>query len=165
MARRVQHEDPPAREGAEVAADDVYRMYFHGPAYQVVSSAWRAGDRSAAQFAPDLPANHSPSDQSTQAAPRLIELCFQAAGLWEAGRDGRLALPTHVTRAVVLGSAGETAEGPLTVSALQGPDGFDCVVTDATGAVAVRLEGYRTVVLPQPLADDVQAPISAVMTD
>ena len=160
-----QHEDPPAREGAEVAADDVYRMYFHGPAYQVVSSAWRAGDRSAAQFAADLPANHSPDDQPTQAAPRLIELCFQAAGLWEAGRDGRLALPTHVTRAVVLGSAGEAAEGPLTVSALQGTDGFDCVVTDASGAVAVRLEGYRTVALPQPLADDVQAPIRAVMTD
>jgi len=29
----------------------------------------------------------------------------------------------------------------------------------------VRLEGYRTVTLPQPLADDVQAPIRTVMAD
>jgi hypothetical protein len=158
------HEDPPAREGAEVSADEVYQMYFHGPAYQVVEAAWRDGQRSAAQFAQDLPANHSPADQPTQAAPRLIELCFQAAGLWEAGRDGRLALPTHVTRAVVLGDAGEAAAGPVTVTATQGPDGFDCVVTDASGTVSVRLEGYRTVALPQPLEDEVRAPISAVMS-
>ena len=44
-----------------------------------------------------------------------------------------MALPTHVTRAVVLGSAGEAAEGPLTVTAQQGPDGFDCIVTDRRG--------------------------------
>jgi hypothetical protein len=160
-----EHQDPPAREGAEVAADDVYAAFFHGPAYQVIEAAWRAGDSASAQFASDLPANHAPSDQPTQAAPRLIELCFQTAGLWEMGREGRMALPTHVTRAVVLGSAGETAEGPLTVTAQQGPDGFDCVVTDASGAVQVRLEGYRTVTLPQPLADDVQAPIRTVMAD
>ena len=160
-----EHQDPPVRAGAEVAADDVYAMYFHGPAYQVIDAAWRDGDRAAAQFASDLPANHTPSDQPTQAAPRLIELCFQAAGLWEVGREGRMALPTHVTRAVVLGSAGEAAEGPLTVTAQQGPEGFDCIVTDAAGAVLVRLEGYRTVTLPQPLADDVQAPIRTVMAD
>ena len=45
-----------------------------------------------------------------------------------------MALPTHVTRAVVLGSTGEAAEGPLTVTAQQGPEGFDCIVTDAAGA-------------------------------
>ena len=116
-------------------------------------------------FASDLPANHIPGDQPTQAAPRLIELCFQAAGLWEAGRDGRMALPTHVTRAVVLRAAGEGAGGPLTVTAQQGPAGFDCIVTDPSGSVLVRLEGYRTVEFPQPLPDDVQAPIRAVMAD
>jgi NAD(P)-dependent dehydrogenase (short-subunit alcohol dehydrogenase family) len=160
-----EHQDPPAREGAEVAADDIYAAFFHGPAYQVIDAAWRAGDRPAALFAADLPANHVPSDQPTQAAPRLIELCFQTAGLWEMGREGRMALPTHVTRAVVLGSAGEAADGPLTVTAQQGPEGFDCTVTDPSGSVLVRLEGYRTVTLPQPLADDVQAPIRTVMAD
>ncbi len=161
----AQHADPPVREGAEVTADDVYAVYFHGPAYQVVGAAWRDGDRSAAQFASDLPANHTPSEQPTQAAPRLIELCLQAAGLWEAGRDGRMALPTHVTRAVVLPAAAEAAEGPLTVTAQQGPAGFDCIVTDASGSVLVRVEGYRTIEFPQPLPDEVRAPIRAVMAD
>jgi hypothetical protein len=142
-------------------------MYFHGPAYQVVSAAWRAGDGAVAQFAADLPANHVPEDQPTQAAPRLIELCFQAAGLWEAGRDGRLALPTHVDRVIVLDPSGEAAaqsSGPLVATARPADGGgFDCVVTDSTGGVAVRLMGYRTIALPQDLAEDVQAPLRSVM--
>ena len=32
-------------------------------------------------------------------APRLVELCFQTAGLWQAGREDRLALPMRVGRA------------------------------------------------------------------
>jgi NAD(P)-dependent dehydrogenase (short-subunit alcohol dehydrogenase family) len=164
-APQAEHEDPPARAGAQATAEDVYRMYFHGPAYQVVSTAWRAGDGSAAEFAGDLPANHDPADQPLQAAPRLIELCFQAAGLWEAGREGRLALPTHVSRAVVLTPAGETSEGPLVATARPGEDGFDCIVADPAGTVAVRLEGYRTIALPQALPEDQQAPLRAVMAD
>ena len=159
----AEHVDPPVRESAEVSADDVYAAYFHGPAYQVVGAGWRAGDSSAAQYASDLPANHSPSDQPTQAAPRLIELCFQAAGLWEIGREGRMALPTHVGRAVVWPAANQAEQ--VTVTAKQGPEGFDCTVTDADGTVLVQLEGYRTIELPQPLPDDVQAPIRAVMAD
>ena len=118
-----EHQDPPVREGAEVAADDVYAMYFHGPAYQVIDAAWRDGDRAAAQFASELPANHAPSDQPTQAAPRLIELCFQAAGLWEVGREGRMALPTHVTRAVVLGVRRRGRRGPADRHGAAGPRG------------------------------------------
>jgi NADP-dependent 3-hydroxy acid dehydrogenase YdfG len=159
------HAEPPTREGAEATPEDVYRMYFHGPAYQVVGSAWRSGDGPVAQLAADLPDNHAPGDQPTQAAPRLVELCFQAAGLWEAGREGRLALPTHVGRLVVTGAAGEDAAAPLVASARPGADGFDCVVTDAEGSVIVQLEGYRTIALPQELAEDVRAPLGAVMSD
>jgi hypothetical protein len=142
-------------------------MYFHGPAYQVVSAAWRSGDRAVAQFAQPLPDNHVPADQPLQAAPRLIELCFQASGLWEAGREGRLALPTHLDRVVVLAGAGEDSgeAGPLVATARAGDRGFDCVVTDQSGAVAVRLEGYRTIDMPQALPEDVQAPLRAVMAD
>ena len=128
-------------------------MYFHGPAYQVVGAAWRDGDRSVAELAGDLPANHAPEGQTVLAAPRLIELCFQAAGLWEAGREGRMALPTHVDRVVVLDPAGESGDGPLVVAARQGESGFECTVTGPSGNVAVRLEGYRTVELPVPLPD------------
>ena len=33
----------------------------------------------------DLPGNHMPADRPTLMSPRLIELCFQTAGLWEMG--------------------------------------------------------------------------------
>ena len=131
----------------------------------MVEAAWRAGDASAAQLAGQLPANHEPADQPTHAAPRLIELCFQTAGLWEAGREGRLALPSHVGRAVVRRDAGEQADGPLVATARPTADGFDCVVTAPDGTVLVRLQDYRTIALPQALADDVQAPLAAVMAD
>ncbi len=51
------------------------------------------------------------------------------------------------------------------MTAQRGSDGFDCTVTDGAGSVLVRLEGYRTIELPQPLPDDLQAPIRAVMAD
>jgi hypothetical protein len=88
-------------------------------------------------------------------------------GLWEGGREGRIALPTHVDRVVVLDPSGEAAAqsaGPLVATARPADAGvFDCVVTDSTGNVAVRLTGYRTIALPQGLAEDVQAPLRSVM--
>ena len=49
-------------------------------------------------MAKGLPANHQPSEQPTLMAPRLIELCFQTAGLWEMGVQGRMGLPQHIDR-------------------------------------------------------------------
>ena len=152
----------PARQGEELTPDDVYRFYFHGPAYQVVSSAWRVDDAAVAQMASDLPPNNQPADVATQAQPRVIELCLQTAGLWESGREGRMALPTHVDRAVIFPRS--SGEG-LVATAREVGDGFDCVVTDASGTVVVRLEGYRTIVVPQPLDEDVLAPMRRVMAD
>ena len=76
-----------------VDAGLVYRFYFHGPAYQVVESAWRDGDGPSARLAGSLPDDRSPADAPLALAPRLVELCFQTAGLWEAAHDNRLALP------------------------------------------------------------------------
>ena len=81
-----------------MARDDVYRLYFHGPAYQVVAEGWQDDGAAVAGSPTDLPPNHEPADLPTVLAPRLVELCFQTAGLWEAGRTGRLALPAHVER-------------------------------------------------------------------
>ena len=75
---------PPAiPTGSIMEASDIYRVYFHGPAYQVVERAWRDGNRIIGLMAKNLPSNHYPPERPTLAAPRLIELCFQTAGLWE----------------------------------------------------------------------------------
>ena len=60
----------------------------------------RRGGRSLRRPPPRRPA---PGDARRRSCgPRLVELCFQVAGLWEAGREGRLALPRTSTRLAVL---------------------------------------------------------------
>ena len=84
--------------GHIIEATDIYRLYFHGPAYQVIERAWWDGRRMIGLMARDLPPNHLPSEMPTEISPRLIELCFQTAGLWEMGIQGRMGLPQHIDR-------------------------------------------------------------------
>ena len=49
----------------------------------MLGRAWREGVRIVGQMAKGLPDQHQPPDLPTLVAPRLIELCFQTAGLWE----------------------------------------------------------------------------------
>jgi hypothetical protein len=166
----------PPQEGAATAVDHdaVYRVYFHGPAYQVLDHAWRengerSGDERAArgrivgELAGDLPPNHEPPERVTDFVPRLIELCFQTAGVWELGTAGRMALPTHVDR--VTRYAGADAPGRLWAVVTPRDGAVDAEVVDDTGHVRVRLEGYRTIELPGALDPDALAPIRAAMGD
>ncbi|MBL0087597.1 MAG: SDR family NAD(P)-dependent oxidoreductase [Ideonella sp.] len=154
---------PPGQaEGAVMTPQQVYAFYFHGPAYQVVASAWRAGELSVAAMADGLPPNHSPAELPLLTAPRPLELCFQAAGLWQAGLEGRLALPAHVDSVRVLRDPAK-AKGPLHATARQtAPGCFDCLVVDGKGQVIVRLDGYRSVPLPTPISDAVAAQLREV---
>ena len=105
-----------------------------------------------------------PADAPTVLDPRLVELCFQTAGLYEIGHDGRYALPEHIDR-IVLGKDRATVQGDLYATAAPGDAGFSCSVVDDAGDVVVRLVGYRTVELPGGITDEVRAPLSAVMRD
>jgi hypothetical protein len=83
-------------------------------------------------------------------APRLIELCFQTAGLWEMATKGVMALPLAIG-SVTTYSQPEAAEGGrLYALATPVDDGaaFDAQVVDEAGNVYVDLKGYRTVQLP-----------------
>jgi hypothetical protein len=149
-------------KGAVMTPSQVYAFYFHGPAYQVVGSAWRDGDRSVAAMADPLPDNHQPSGLALATAPRQLELCFQAAGLWQAGLEGRLALPAHVDSVRVLRDPAK-GNGVLHAMARQtAPGCFDCMVADSSGRVIVKLDGYRTIPLPAPVSDTVAAELRAV---
>ncbi len=132
--------------GSVIEAADIYRLYFHGPAYQVAEKAWWDGKHMVGLMAQDLPPNHHPSELPTVMAPRLIELCFQTAGVWELGLQGRMGLPQRV-REVSLFRSPALAEGRLhavvTPDAAQGS--FDAEVLDTKGNCYLRLRGYRTV--------------------
>jgi NAD(P)-dependent dehydrogenase (short-subunit alcohol dehydrogenase family) len=169
LARKVP--EPPVVDSADteeaeadrtVNRDAVYRLYFHGPAYQVLDAAWSANGTVVGRLADELPPAHEPPGQPTEMPPRLVELCFQTAGVRELGTAGRMALPTHVDR--VQWFAGVDEHGPLwAVVRPRDDDGVDADVVGPDGKARLRLEGYRTIALPG--APDPQAlePIRAAI--
>jgi NAD(P)-dependent dehydrogenase (short-subunit alcohol dehydrogenase family)/acyl carrier protein len=140
--------DPP-RPGVGQAVDssEVYRFYFHGPAYRVVESAWIEDHTALGRLAPDLPPDRVPADAPLVTEPRLLELVFQTAGLWERHASGRLALPQRVERLSF--HRRTVAEGAIhaRVRVAEGSV-FDAEIVDAAGNVRATVYGYRTVALP-----------------
>lgn len=158
----------PPREDGEPAAsqDDVYKVYFHGPAYGVLERARRRGEQAVGRFARELPADHVPAELPFRTAPRLLELCFQTAGVWEIGTTGRMGLPHHIERVSFPSSAARTADaGELFCVTRPKDDGqrYDADVVDDQGRVLVRMEGYGTAALPAPVDDGLRAPLQAAM--
>ncbi len=146
-----------------VGAEAIYGIYFHGPAYRVLERAWRDDGVVVGQLAPDLPPDHEPADEPTELAPRLIELCFQTAGVWELGTEGRMALPTHVDRVSCFAGADAPGELVAIVHPREDGSGTDARVVDQRGRARVILEGYRTIELPGGLDDDALAPIRSAI--
>jgi hypothetical protein len=137
------------RVGHIIRAADIYRLYFHGPAYQVVERAWWDGQRMVGLMAKGLPANHLPSELPTIMAPRLIELCFQTAGLWEMSVQGSMGLPQHIDRVSpsvpLLNPEAADTRFYAVVTPDPGRGSFDAEVVDARGNRYLLLSGYRTV--------------------
>ncbi len=135
-----------------VNAAQIYRIYFHGAAYQVLESAWRDGERIIGQMSEDLPGDHNPSEGPTLIGPRMIELCFQTAGLLEVSEHNRMGLPLYVHN-VSWSRPPAIAVGPL--FAVVTPDiageKFDAEVVDTQGNRYLQLTGYRTVTLPEKI--------------
>ena len=150
--------------GASLGAAEIYRVYFHGPAYQVLESAWKNGSGVVGLFADPLPPNHVP-DAPTLVAPRLVELSFQTAGVFELGTRGIMGLPHRVERVRAF-RAPETATGRLhavVTPSASGDGSYDARVVDADGNVFLAVEGYRTVELPGAASAGQLEPFRAAM--
>jgi acyl transferase domain-containing protein/acyl carrier protein/NAD(P)-dependent dehydrogenase (short-subunit alcohol dehydrogenase family) len=169
--RLVHNHARPARQKAApgpdhrktVKAADIYRLYFHGPAYQVVESSWRAGSDVVGLYAANLPADHEPENMSTLVVPRLIELCFQTAGIWELATQARMGLPYRVER-ITIHKASDPAQVRLHSVVTPNEDGsFDARVVDQKGSVWLVLSGYRTMALPEPIDNSLLEPLRSAM--
>jgi hypothetical protein len=150
-----------------IEAADIYRLYFHGPAYQVVERAWWDGHRIVGLLAKGLPANHLPSELPTLMAPRLIELCFQTAGIWEMGTQRRMGLPQHIDRvSSLLPSPPDSADTRLyaVVTSDPGRSTFDAEVVDTKGNCYLQLSGYRTVAIPNAVNAERLKALQAAMS-
>ncbi|MBL8931085.1 MAG: SDR family NAD(P)-dependent oxidoreductase, partial [Kineosporiaceae bacterium] len=170
-----EHEDVPevvpqaadgGLDGRAIGRELVYRLYFHGPAYQVVDVAARAGEWTVATLADPLPDNHRPVEQQTVTGPRLSELCFQAAGLFQAAGTGELALPAAVGAVQLVCDPNHVGGGLHAVLRSRGGEGppvFDGHVADRDGRVVLRMTGYRTIALPTPMPPEIRDPLRAVL--
>ena len=123
---------------------------------------WRDGDATVGELATDLPAEPRTGRGPLVAAPRLVELCFQTAGVAELAADGSLGLPRRVRRLQVAPGAAEAAARWAVVTAGEA-GGVDAVVLDGEGHVLVRLSGYETVALPGAVGTDILGPVEAAL--
>ncbi len=145
-------------------AVDIRKVYFHGPSFQVLDAAWSDGRRVIGRFATAMPEAHVPPDAPLRTNPRLIELCFQTAGVFELGASGRLALPARVGRINLLSDPG-SGSGPFfaVVTPLPAGGGFDADVVDSQGHTLIQLRGYQTIAAPIEIDERLLAPFRAAI--
>ncbi|MGZ4210913.1 MAG: polyketide synthase dehydratase domain-containing protein, partial [Actinomycetota bacterium] len=135
----------PDRTGAGVGTEDVYSIFFHGPAYRVLERVWPGSGGATGLMTAALPPDfHGPIPPAI--APRLIELCFQTAAAWDIAAEGRFGLPTKVGTVRV--SSEQSPNGPLVASVTHVDGRTDATVVDETGRILVELKGYESVELP-----------------
>ncbi len=151
LTRKPEGEAPnlgikPKAKKDGVGAAAIYELYFHGPAYQTIESAWTENGRLLALMASGLPAGHDPESAPLLAWPRHIETCFQAAGLIEMGRYDRMGLPAAVERVSFLKAP--SAKARLFAVVDTQPDGYDVSIVDDSGTVCLLVTGYKTSALP-----------------
>jgi NAD(P)-dependent dehydrogenase (short-subunit alcohol dehydrogenase family) len=141
---------------ATIDRNDIYRVYFHGPAYQVLARVDRRSDGEVIGLWSDaVPPDRSEPSRSWLFAPRLIELCFQTAGVYEIGRTGHMGLPAgaavvRVHASPPIGVALRAEVRPLVSSSELT---FDAVVRGSDGVVYAELERYRTSEVPGGISE------------
>jgi len=152
-------------EAGRVESGEIYKLYFHGPAYQVVENSWRAGGEVVGAFNNNLPANHAPSDLTALVAPRLIELCFQTAGISEMAGSATMGLPHHIDEVEFLKQPGKKPKGHYYAAVTTDAAGaHNARVVDEEGNVYLTMRGYRTMQLPGAIEKDLLQPLKDKMT-
>jgi hypothetical protein len=141
---------PPAADSLPITAGEIYKSFFHGPAYQVIERARVNEAECVARMAHDLGSNTEPANAESILAPRLVELCFQAAALWNTAVKNAMAFPLGFERVVAYRQPEEAAGRRLFCLCRTPNDGesFDATVVDEAGNVFVALKGYLTVSRP-----------------
>ena len=140
----------PAAESLPIEASEIYKSFFHGPTYQVIERARVSEHECVALMAHDLGPNTEPVDAESVMAPRLVELCFQAAALWNTRVKNAMAFPLGF-EAVSAWRQPAEAEGRRLYSICKthnDGESFDAQVVDEAGNVFVTLRSYLTVSRP-----------------
>ena len=149
-----------------VSSEEIYKLYFHGPSFQVLDAAQLSESAVLGKFNKQL--MNVPADESVPYMKSLlIELCFQSAGLWEVGSTGVLSLPQSVGNLSFYKQP--INKGPIFAEVQprehEGQISFDAKVVDAKGNVILELEDYRTSPLPYSADKKLVEPIKSMVTE
>ncbi|HRY20369.1 MAG TPA: SDR family oxidoreductase, partial [Flexilinea sp.] len=149
-----------------VSSEEIYKLYFHGPSFQVLDAAQLSESAVLGKFNKQL--MNVPADESVlYMKSLLIELCFQSAGLWEVGSTGVLSLPQSVGNLSFYKQP--INKGPIFAEVQprehEGQISFDAKVVDAKGNVILELEDYRTSPLPYSADKKLVEPIKSMVTE
>ncbi|HAL17456.1 MAG TPA: beta-ketoacyl synthase [Anaerolineaceae bacterium] len=159
---------PPVWNGAyTVEAKDIYQLYFHGPAFQVLEGVQRSGETVLGKLHRDTPAITAEGEELVS-TPVLVELCMQTAGIWEAGSTGALALPSSIgeLRLYHITPNGQPIFASVTPNHnAEGELSFDATVVDAKGRVYLELDNYRTSPLPYAVDEKLLKPLRGLVAD
>ncbi len=160
--------DAPIWNGAfTVKKEDIYKLFFHGPAFQVLDGVQRSGDGVLGKLNKSLPSiTGEPHDLLS--TPTLVELCFQTAGIWEISRTGSLALPRSVRSLTLYRRDVDGAAVYAEVKPLKATDGslsFNARVVDAEGRLYLELKDYRTTPLPFSAQKELLVPLKGLVED
>ena len=149
-----------AAKAVVLKAEDIYKVYFHGPAYQVIEEIRMKGEQMIGVFAENLPPNHTPENRSVFFMPRLIEHCFQTAGVHQLGVEGIMGLPASVRTF----SAFRQWDGKKKLFALvdKTDAGYHAVISDDQGLIYLELDGYTTAELPTQMDAALLQPFSGL---
>ena len=158
---------PPKWNGRyTLPEDEIYKLYFHGPAFQVLEGVQRDKDGLLGKLSTKLPPITSqPVWLDTN--PILIELCLQTAGIYEIGKTGALSLPQSIHK--VRFYRRETNGVPIyaQVEAVQTEEGlqFNSRVIDEKGRIYLELLEYRTATLPTQIEKLLLEPIERLLAE
>jgi len=153
---------PVWADAAAVCADDIYRLYFHGPSFQVIDCASRSGDAILGKLAERV---KDAAKDGQLSIPMLVELCFQTAGLWEAASTGTMALPHAIGSLVIYPRPvnGEAIFAEVHPVQSDGLLRFNARVVDSKGRVFLELQNYQTSPLPYTSDPGLLAPMRVLI--
>lgn len=158
-ASPAQGEPPTWREQNTLTSADIYRLFFHGPTFQVLEAAQLDADRLLGRFNARL-AFQLPPGSNSRLRSLLLELCFQTAGLYQTGVNGVLALPAFVGK-VRFNQLG-APQFPLYAEVRPDRRGegtsFAARVIDQSGQILLEMENYQTAALPYQAEEDKLTP-------
>ena len=164
--RKIEKSQPPHWNGSyTISAQDIYKLYFHGPSFQVLEGVQKDGDVVLGKLNKQIPPLTG-NNNLMLSVPVLVELCFQTAGIWEIGLDGALSLPRSIGNLRLFENKVNGVPIFAQVKQQHTPEGeryFDARVIDSQGLVYLEIDRYKTASMSYGVEKSLLSPIEKLI--